>query len=54
MTEAKKDGEAEELKARVRVLEEHVRHMGNMSDICTYPVLKRICDYCECPRQRVH
>lgn len=42
----------EELLHRIRVLEEHVRHLGNMSDRCTFTVLNRICDYCECSRQK--
>ena len=42
----------ERLIARNRVLAEYVRHLGNMSDTCTYSILNRICDYCECSRQQ--
>ena len=52
VAEAPKEASVEELTVRIRVLEESVRHLGNMSDTCTYWILNRICDYCECSRQK--
>lgn len=45
--------EIERLQAEVHRLREWIRATGDQYDICTYSVLKEVCDGCRCKRARV-